>query len=188
MLAGIKEIFLTFTNDGVRTRDLSQMFRKCPNISDITLRRHISEDYHDVKIELAPLFDRYREQLRRVNIEGLEVIDVDAAMAALSKLPNCTNLALNILYVSYYDLQDRHIAMLSPEFLRRLKMLDLCSNYMITNATLDYLGRCGMPNLTFLNLNYCPEITDEMMLQIVNDATNFPLLTSPANAVTCAHW
>ena len=51
----------------------------------------------------------------------------------------------------------------------------------ITNTTIDYLRRCGMPNLIILELNECPEITDEMLLQIVDDNTNFPLLTSRSN-------
>ena len=98
------------------------------------------------------------------------------AMAALGKLPNCTQLTLYSLYLSAGGrLQDRHIAMLSPEFLRRLNTLYLGFND-ITNVTIDDLRRCGMPNLRSLNLKGCPEITVEILLKIVDDITTFPLL------------
>lgn len=176
VFAGITKIFLKFVPGSVEMIDLSQMMRKCQNISNIAFGVKFGEPH--VKIELAPLLDRYREQLCYVFIGGLEVIDIDAAMAALGKLSNCTDVRLYRLFLSAGGrLQDRHIAMLSPEFLRRLNVLHLRFND-ITNATIDYLGRCGMPNLRELFLNGCPEITNEMLLRIVDDTTNFPLLKS----------
>ena len=149
------------------------MMRKCPNISRI----HFTNQKSHVKIELAPLFDRYREQLRYVAIVNFEIIDIEVAMVALGKLLSCTLLQLvNLSLSAGGRLQDRHVAMLSPEFLRRLNMLNLGFND-ITNVTIDYLGRCGTPNLRKLDLFGCPDITNEMLHQIVDD-TNFPLLKS----------
>ena len=176
VLAGIEAVELS--TGRVEMIDLSQMIRKCPNISSFAIEGSV---IHHTEIELVPLFDRYQEQLSCVAILGFDVIDLNAALAALAKLPNCTTLQLVELHSSAGGrLEDQHIAMLSPEFLRRLEFLDLSHND-ITNATIDYLVRCGMPNLTFLCLQGCPEITDEMRLQLVDDTTNFPLLTSDGN-------